>query len=134
MKSFWVFGVIGLTSIAAPSAAQSVSSQDQPNYVEVKELVMLRRPSKSIPRYPEEAERLGQSGETLIDCAIAARKPITDCRVVTESPEGFGFGDAAIAIFESGKISVGPKLLSGDLLPSNPRAKFTMKFRPPTAQ
>ena len=46
--------------------------------------------------YPSRAQRLGREGEAHIDCLIAASGELTDCRLISESPERWGFGDAAL--------------------------------------
>ena len=48
--------------------------------------------------YPVAALRLGVSGQTQIDCFVAADGKPYDCSVLSEDPAGFGFGEAALRL------------------------------------
>jgi TonB family protein len=48
--------------------------------------------------FPSEAYRRGKSGEALIHCKVSRQGALYECRVVSESPEGMGFGAAAIGL------------------------------------
>lgn len=48
--------------------------------------------------YPRRAADLGIGGEAVLNCAVNASGTVSKCAVVSESPGGFGFGDAAIKL------------------------------------
>jgi protein TonB len=47
--------------------------------------------------YPEAAVDRGQGGRVTLDCVVAAHGRIA-CRVTSEDPPGWGFGEAALRI------------------------------------
>jgi TonB family protein len=46
--------------------------------------------------YPERATKEGIAGRAVIDCRLTAEGRADDCKVVSETPEGYGFGEAAV--------------------------------------
>jgi TonB family protein len=48
--------------------------------------------------YPIGARRLGVSGRAEMACQVAADGKLRDCKVVSEEPAGFGFGDATLRL------------------------------------
>ena len=48
--------------------------------------------------YPERAQRLEKSGAVTIQCMVTAKGDVRDCEVLSEDPEGYGFGDAALRL------------------------------------
>lgn len=48
--------------------------------------------------FPEAARDAGTGGRVMLDCSIAADGRMTECRVARESPEGQGFGEAALGL------------------------------------
>lgn len=56
-------------------------------------------PEKIVALYPAAAADKGiTSGVGVADCLVAADGTLTDCKVARESPEGVGFGAAAVAV------------------------------------
>lgn len=53
----------------------------------------LRRPD---PEMPQRATRAGVSGQAELDCIVSTTGRVTDCTVLSETPEGYGFGAAAL--------------------------------------
>jgi protein TonB len=53
--------------------------------------------------FPFGAQRQGVSGAVRLSCEVKARRA-RDCRVLSESPKGFGFGQAAIRAVRTGLI------------------------------
>ena len=45
---------------------------------------------------PQSARRARQAGRTSISCVIRLDETLDDCRIVSESPSGFGFGEAGL--------------------------------------
>ena len=58
--------------------------------------------------YPDRAERAGAGGRAMIDCAADAEGVLTDCKLVSETPEGLGFGMAALKTAAAGLVHERP--------------------------
>lgn len=60
----------------------------------------LKRPTAEslMSVWPKDALQRGIGGQAVISCAVSVQGALHDCRVVTESPVGSGFGLAAIAL------------------------------------
>ena len=61
--------------------------------------------------YPDRAQRRNQGGRARMICHVAATGALNGCRIISESPEGFGFGDAALAMART--FTMRPKLIDG---------------------
>jgi len=48
--------------------------------------------------YPERAQRQGREGRVALDCQVTAKGAVAGCVVVSEEPQGFGFGEAALKL------------------------------------
>jgi His-Xaa-Ser repeat protein HxsA len=86
---------IAMPSIKPASPAPSVSSPGpivQPDW--------LRKPtSEDMARYyPDRAQRMEVSGRAEIVCDVTAKGTLEACMVVSESPEDYGFGEAALKL------------------------------------
>jgi protein TonB len=51
-------------------------------------------------RYPERAANDEISGMAVIDCVLQVDGKVKDCVVVKEAPQGYGFGEATVKLFE----------------------------------
>jgi TonB family protein len=72
----------------------------------------LERPSLRSDDYPAAALLEDLSGEATIACSADAEGHPTDCRIESESPAGYGFGEAARTVVMRGRID--PSSLSGE--------------------
>lgn len=93
---------------ATAGAGTSVRSSDvitNPNWV--------RRPSPDdlVEYFPERASREGVPGEATLQCEVAVTGHLEHCRVLSESPEGYGFGQAALGLAETFEMT--PQTLNG---------------------
>ncbi|THD78805.1 MAG: energy transducer TonB [Phenylobacterium sp.] len=48
--------------------------------------------------YPDRAQRLGAGGSATLRCVVTATGAVTACRIVAESSDAFGFGQAALKL------------------------------------
>jgi periplasmic protein TonB len=61
--------------------------------------------------YPERALRMGKEGEATLRCQVSADGRLHDCQVSGETPQNFGFGQAAIKLARYMRIA--PKTVDG---------------------
>lgn len=61
--------------------------------------------------YPERALRMSKEGEATLRCEVAANGQLRNCQVSGETPENFGFGQAAIKLARYMRIA--PKTVDG---------------------
>lgn len=93
--------------------------------------LMAAEPDRPSPKsgYPERAQRQGVAGKVILVCqADYDTRVIDNCIVESESPEGFGFGDAAVRLAEKFKVMEGATPEDG--LRKGPR-RIPFKFIPP---
>lgn len=81
----------------------------------------LIRPS---PEYPASALEVG-GGEVVLNCGVQGDHTLGDCRVVNETPGGYGFGRSAIEAARRARVT-----------PDSPigvRVQFAVRYRLPYA-
>lgn len=126
MKSAVLFAaaLLGAGMSAAPVMAQ----------VEVKPDVYpdwKRKPTASQLQavWPHEAAKKQQTGKALISCKVNALGALYDCSVVSESPAGAGFGEAAIAL--TPQFLMTPAMKDGQVVPYVVRIPINFSVPPP---
>ena len=63
-------------------------------------------PDDYVAAYPARAAAEAVGGVANIDCQAAANGSLTDCKVVSETPEGYGFGAAALSLSAKIRLSL----------------------------
>lgn len=90
---------------------------------------MIRNPSWAARpggEFPAEAARAGVTqGSVKMRCEALAEGSIGACTIMEESPEGYGFGEAALAGARRGRLY--PRLVDG--VPTDSDITFTTRFR-----
>lgn len=61
--------------------------------------------------WPAEAARKGVGGKATISCTVNLTGTLRDCRVISETPEGLGFGPAALML--AGAFQMRPQTVDG---------------------
>lgn len=80
-----------------PTPAPDVAPAAPSDPVVVTDPVWVERPRNPERFYPREAFMQGVAGEAVLDCDVDVSGRLT-CVVVSETPEGRGFGEAALRI------------------------------------
>ena len=108
---------------AATPAPGVVGAQDSARPADITRVTWAQHPT---PTYPAVAAANGiDSGMAALSCAIEADGRASGCTVLTESPEGAGFGEAALAAMEQSRFS--PAVM--ETATPGARARFTIRFR-----
>lgn len=61
--------------------------------------------------YPPRAREQEVEGRSTIRCSVTAQGTLVDCSVVSESPDGYGFGEAAVRM--SSRFRMRPRTIDG---------------------
>jgi len=92
--------------------------------------------------YPVRALSDGVDGVGVIDCLVTLEGKLGDCRQVSETPTGYGFGRAALDLAADYKLS--PRVIDGEpqagaevqvpvqFLAHDPTAPLQLQTAPPT--
>jgi hypothetical protein len=62
--------------------------------------------------FPKEALMMHIPGKALLDCIVTDRGALDPCTIVTETPRGYGFGEAALSL--AGLYKMKPGLRDGE--------------------
>lgn len=75
--------------------------------------------------YPEAAARAGVGGAVAVRCSVVDESRLGSCQILSETPAGYGFGDAALRHVMSPTGGFGPTLLKG-----RTTIQTTIRFQP----
>jgi TonB family protein len=91
MRRKWIFGLAGAASLLPflVSASPQNSAADWAREPTAGDLMRV---------YPEKARAKGIDGTGVIECIATVDGSLRACTIKSESPEGFGFGQAALAM------------------------------------
>jgi protein TonB len=59
--------------------------------------------------YPEKALDVGKEGGAVLRCVVKKDRSLANCAVASETPQGFGFGDAALQVSKLFRMKSGAK-------------------------
>lgn len=95
--------VLGTATLGGDARAQDVITS--PDWV--------RKPTQSEMRasWPYEAAQKGIGGRAVIQCSVDVQGLLQGCTVVSETPEGSGFGGSALLL--AGSFKMKPKMVNG---------------------
>lgn len=101
-----------LAVMAGPVLAQAPAATPAPGPLITKP-DWLRKPSGEdlANVWPAEASKKGVGGKATIACTVNISGTLRDCKVVSETPEGLGFGPAALML--SGSFQMKPQTVDG---------------------
>lgn len=106
-----------------PTSAPDPVTTVGPNGEVVRLPAWVRQP---IPEYPELAMSRGiESGDVVLRCETLAAGEFGACEVVSESPRGAGFGEAALAATRQARVK--PRSIDG--FETDGMIQFTVRFR-----
>lgn len=77
--------------------------------------------------YPRDALRQGIGARVVLDCTVTAAGKLTDCAVSSETPQGYGFGAAALQLapkFRMPRFKDGQSVAGGAM-------RLPIVFKPP---
>ena len=101
------FGFSGPAAFADPAPVTEAPAVAPSGAVSATPLVHCPGPSPSEAKaaseavgryYPERAMRAKIPGKVILNCLTLSGGTLGDCKIVSESPEGFGFGEAALKL------------------------------------
>jgi protein TonB len=75
--------------------------------------------------HPPRARANNVEGGAALDCAVTATGSLKDCQIISESPEGWGFGEATLKLAPLFALSVPPGRAQLE------RIRVPLKFRLP---
>lgn len=92
-----------LTMASAATAQEASSTTVSPVDIakpqpDVPRWLRMPSPSTVAKSYPKKALRRGQAGRVVLDCVTDAEGRMKDCQIVSETPAGAGFGQAALTL------------------------------------
>ncbi|MDP1629868.1 MAG: energy transducer TonB [Caulobacter sp.] len=106
---------------AAPVSAPGTEADRNPDW-------LMRPDGDQVARYyPERAVRMGVEGKVVLVCVVGTDTRLSDCKVVSEEPADFEFGDAAINL--AAEMRMTPKIQDG--LPVEGSVRLPIVFKLP---
>lgn len=88
--------MIRVITIAMLSSATALSAYAEEAPVDMTSFCA--RASARVPFYPTRAQQRNIAGEATLDCTLKDDNTLNTCRLVEETPSGFGFGRSALRL------------------------------------
>lgn len=123
----------GLTAFTAPRAAGQPADASRPPVMGAYRAAWMELPDAEAQSraYPAAAARRGLSGEVRVRCRVAADGGLVGCVVLSETPAGEGFGEAALKLAPDFRM-IPPEVSSPDGPLVTIPIKFTLPSEPTT--
>lgn len=96
---------------AAFASSLPACAQETPKRIERAEWRSLPDANAMAQLYPPRAQKENIGGKATLDCRITAEGKASDCKVVSQTPEDYGFGEAAVAL--SAGFAFNPEIRDG---------------------
>jgi len=64
--------------------------------------------------YPDRAQRMEVNGRAVINCGVTPQGKLIDCKLVSETPADYGFGEAALKMSAYFKMKPSPTPIPDD--------------------
>jgi protein TonB len=114
MRRLWLaamLAVLGLSSAAV--RADPAQTPPAPPRIELPEPIWDRAPRYDdlAKLYPPKALAAGISGHVTMRCRVTRHGALEGCAVISETPRGYGFGEASLATPKFFRLA--PRLLNG---------------------
>ena len=114
-----------LAALAIADANAAIPGCPQPNPNPGAAWACPPRPTSS--DFPRRAQDRDASGTATIRCRTVASGIPTDCRILSETPPGYGFGRAALAVVERARLF--PQRISPDEIGRTYDVRVPFNFR-----
>ncbi len=85
-----------MLALVAALALQAAVPTELPPLTPEQVIFDITPPDPPLRFYPPKARNVGREGKAAIDCLITQSGALDDCRLVAESPDRWGFGEAAL--------------------------------------
>ena len=86
-------------------------------------------PAQLMRAYPARALQADVGGRATLNCLVQPNGRVTDCNLIAETPDGYGFGTAANSL--SRHFQINPRTVDGAAVGS--RVNIGIRFTPPSA-
>ena len=93
-----MFRTLILPAMAGLAVASGVQAQTTPPHSPSPSPSPGDAASMPLSFYPARAQRMEVDGDTVLDCNVTDEGRLDDCRLVSETPAGYGFGEAALKV------------------------------------
>lgn len=139
----WIIGAALAALVGQACAQQTAAPAPKPPVVVTSPDWRSKPTGQDLARvYPDRAQRENRSGSATMSCGVTAEGKLANCTVVSEEPEGYGFGAAAVALaptFRMAKTLDGQSVEGGTVripiifrvFDNAGRAKATLLTNPP---
>jgi TonB family protein len=102
----------GAVVAAAPSPPADVDLRNAPHWLLLPTVAEVAR------AYPDAARRRSLAGQAVLACTLDADGWLRACRVAVETPQGYGFGQAAMSL--AGRFKMSPLTAAGESVEGRP--------------
>ena len=118
---------LGALAAAVGATAAHAAAAPPDRAAAFKPTVHYKRLGVAGPYYPDNSALAGVTGDVVMDCVVTERLQLKECNVVSVTPQGFGFEDAAQMMAKRGWMTAaGPP--SGIAPPPDGVWRFRVPF------